>query len=382
MNFDVNKHTIFSTVVGSQSYGLSTPESDIDVKGVGIPPIEYKFGFSNSFYQKDKWGDEGIAISEANPFTMVLRHDPPKDRVIYDLAKFAKLAADCNPNTIETLFTDERFHIYTTPIFNMLLTIRDSFISQKAFHSFQGYALSQLSRINVAKKWLDNPPSHAPQRVEFGLSNDRKVLDSTTNGAFNKIFSEMLEVSGMHHEKKEFIDQFMDRESTNFVDWLAMVQKLSDRKPQYLEPLVNDLAEALELKPELLKVINREKLYMAAHKDWVNYNTWKSNRNEKRAELESKFGYDTKHAMHLCRLLKMGGEILTGKGVNVFRKDDGEFLKEIRAGMFSFDELMSWTEIYRADMKEALKTTTIPKLPDTRLIDATVVEMYKEFYKI
>src|ERR1039458_5020213 len=33
------------------------------------------------------------------------------------------------------------------------------------------------------------------------------------------------------------------------------------------------------------------------------YNGWKAQRNPKRAELEAKFGYDTKHAMHLVRLM-------------------------------------------------------------------------------
>ncbi|AEZ66297.1 hypothetical protein phiTE_131 [Pectobacterium phage phiTE] len=34
------------------------------------------------------------------------------------------------------------------------------------------------------------------------------------------------------------------------------------------------------------------------------------NRNAARHELEEKFGYDTKHAMHLVRLLRMSQEIL------------------------------------------------------------------------
>jgi len=30
--------TIFATVHGSQAYGTNTPESDIDIKGLSVPP--------------------------------------------------------------------------------------------------------------------------------------------------------------------------------------------------------------------------------------------------------------------------------------------------------------------------------------------------------
>ena len=44
-------NTIFLSIVGSQSYGLSTPQSDVDYKGIAIPPIQYFTGFQNRFEQ-------------------------------------------------------------------------------------------------------------------------------------------------------------------------------------------------------------------------------------------------------------------------------------------------------------------------------------------
>ena len=37
----LKNNTIFLTVVGSQSYGLNTKDSDTDYKGLCIPPKEY-----------------------------------------------------------------------------------------------------------------------------------------------------------------------------------------------------------------------------------------------------------------------------------------------------------------------------------------------------
>jgi uncharacterized protein len=82
----LGKRTIFASVHGSQAYGTATPESDIDIKGIAIPPAKYFHGFVQKFEQ-----------AESNH---------PYDMVIYDLRKFMHLASQCNPNIIEILFTE------------------------------------------------------------------------------------------------------------------------------------------------------------------------------------------------------------------------------------------------------------------------------------
>lgn len=74
-----------------------------------------------------------------------------------------------------------------------------------------------------------------------------------------------------------------------------------------------------------------------------NYWQWKENRNPARHQLEVDFGYDTKHAMHLVRLMRMAKEILTTGQVNVKRPDAKELL-EIRGGKWTLDELLEWAE--------------------------------------
>jgi predicted nucleotidyltransferase len=44
MNFPYKERTIFLTLTGSHAYGLSTPESDIDLRGVLIPPKNISLG--------------------------------------------------------------------------------------------------------------------------------------------------------------------------------------------------------------------------------------------------------------------------------------------------------------------------------------------------
>ena len=63
---------------------------------------------------------------------------------------------------------------------------------------------------------------------------------------------------------------------------------------------------ALQLPPDVVSALNAEKRHRAAIKHWDCYQTWKTDRNPARAELERQHGYDTKHAMHLIRLMRMG----------------------------------------------------------------------------
>lgn len=52
----------------------------------------------------------------------------------------------------------------------------------------------------------------------------------------------------------------------------------------------------------------------------------------KRKALVEKFGYDTKNAAHLIRLLRMGIEFLQTGKLNVFREKDAEEIKSIKKG--------------------------------------------------
>jgi hypothetical protein len=152
------RRTIFLARHGSHAYGTNTPTSDEDFKGLAIPPLKYFYGYLEQFHQAEfRHQVDGI------------------DAVVYDIRKFFKLAADCNPSIIEVLFTDPADHIVVDPIAKTLLACRDLFISKKAKHTFSGYAVSQLKRIKGHYRWLKHPPKAPPTRDEYGLP-ERTVI--------------------------------------------------------------------------------------------------------------------------------------------------------------------------------------------------------------
>lgn len=119
--------------------------------------------------------------------------------------------------------------------------------------------------------------------------------------------------------------------------------------------------------------------YKAAHKRWRQYQAWRAGRNPKRAALEEAYGYDTKHAMHLCRLLVMGQEILREGRVQV-RRPDGEWLRAVRGGLYSYPDLLAWAAEQTASLAELEASSPLPEEPDTAAVDALVVELQERFH--
>jgi hypothetical protein len=265
----VESNLIFMTIAGSVMYGTNTSESDIDKRGVCVPPKSVLLGFANEFD---------------------LQEYPNEDTVVYSLKKFMKLASTCNPNIIELLFAPDETIITTSPVWEILRKRRHEFLSAKAYNTFTGYAIGQLKRIRTHRAWLLHPPTHKPTRKEFGLDGRGQGLRELSKGV-----------------------------------------------------------NVAEIDSDVIRVIEKEKRYKNALAQWNQYNNWKKNRNPKRSALEAKHGYDTKHASHLVRLLRMGKEILTTGDLTVRRKDASELLA-IRNGKWTYDGLMAnieplWEEL-------------------------------------
>ncbi len=312
MEFDLRARTIFLARHGSFAYGTNIEGSDIDVKGVCVPPVEYHLGFYKTFDQHES-------------------HEP-FDQVVYGLRKFAKLAADCNPNIIEVLFVDQSDILHIDVWGETLRAVRHLFLSKKAKHTFSGYAHSQLKRIRTHRSWLLKPPPAAPERADFGLPTERGV-SKTEMGAF------------LEAEEKGLIQP-------------------NDSK---LAPGVQDL-------------LQREKAYGLARREWEQYQNWVESRNPKRAALEAQHGYDTKHAGHLVRLMRMCKEILQ-TGEVIVRRPDADEIRAVRAGAWSYDKLIEYAAVLELECEEAYKTSTLPHGPDWKVLDDLIIEITQDYLR-
>jgi len=107
------------------------------------------------------------------------------------------------------------------------------------------------------------------------------------------------------------------------------------------------------------------------------YWEWKENRNPNRSALEELHGYDTKHAAHLIRLMRMGIEILDEGVVKVMRPDAQELL-DIRKGKYTYDELSDEFYALESQINSLYETSSLRKSVDPR----TLINLYSEVWEI
>jgi len=330
---------IFSCLTGSHAYGTSDEHSDIDIRGVFIAPREYLLGISKRVEQLE--GEE--------------------DTAIYSLPKFLKLAGDCNPNIIELLFIPDENVIVSNWKWNEIKENRLHFVSKKARHTFSGYASQQLHKIKSHRRYLLDPPDHQPTRAEFGLPEHR-LVNKTAMGALNWLVARRLEDLSLGHPLRA---QLEAEPVTR--DWMGIIQ--STRSVEALHTVLEG-----ELPEEVLMVVDRERAYDLAARTWSNYVSWQENRNPARAELEKKYGYDTKHAMHLVRLVREGQELL-GTGKITLPLACAEELKEIKRGLYTYEELIDLYGDVDSLFFEWYNKSELPKNPDWAAIDEMAIQL-------
>ena len=354
-------YLIFQTIAGSHAYGTNTPTSDIDKRGVFIAPRSHSMGCM--------FGIEQVEI-------------PGEDTVIYELAKFLKLAAECNPNIIELLYMDDNDVLNATPAWKKITSNRHLFLSKKAKFTFSGYAMSQLKRIKGHNKWINNvQPENAPNIKQYTkiIITDSKFVylpgEVFTYDTLDKNYSEqvfkhcfLIKVNDSTYRiyksnsfNKPIISE--DGQQIQFVD--ISNEKLLERAGHI------DFMGIL--------IFNKE-AYKKAHIEWKQYWHWKKNRNKARSALEEKCGYDSKHALHLIRLLKMSNEILDNGTVQVKRADAKELLS-IRNGKYTYEEIIAMAETMEADLEDKYKKCKLPHSSDKNKINELYIEIVDEFWK-
>lgn len=248
----------------------------------------------------------------------------PDDITIYSFRKFVKLASECNPNIIEILYTDSRDILSCSEFGEKLINFRKNFLSKNAKVRFLGYASSQLKRIKNHRSWLLNPITVEPRR-----SNNRQPVTKSELNAYNS---------------------------------------LSD------DVRTNLAKEAITLYVE-------ENKFQGELSKWKQYQSWLKNRNEKRFELEAQFGYDTKHAMHLIRLMRMCKEILETGSV-IVKRPDFEQLLEIRAGRWTYDELIEQAQTLEDECNILVKSSPLPNKVDNEKIENFVVDLTEQYLQM
>ena len=98
-----------------------------------------------------------------------------------------------------------------------------------------------------------------------------------------------------------------------------------------------------------------------------------------RPELVAKFGYDTKFAMHMLRLGVQGCEFLTEGRISLpVPGKDGEMLRAVRDGRYSYEEVMSVATDLEEELRETLRSANVPEHADWQKVDDFLTHVHIE----
>jgi uncharacterized protein len=375
--FPLDQHTIFLTLAGSQAHGTARAGSDVDLRGVCLAPLSVRLSLFRAFEQYEGELPEPLAKAvlpriEGHP-TASRALDIKTECVIFDIANFVGLCAAANPNALEILFADERDWLFELPAWRRLHDERRRFLTKKVQQTFHGYAMAQLKKIKTHRSWLLNPPTKKPSREDFGLPVAAGTLSWDDQNRIEQSIAEKIRSYGIDNidMPKPTRIAVQERLDAFYRDVLAASDDDLDERMRAVA------THGLQLPADVVSALNAEKKYRAAMKHWDSYQTWMTHRNPPRAELERQHGYDTKHAMHLIRLMRMGLEVLETGDLRV-RRDDADELSAIRDGAMSFDELLAAASGLQQSMDNAAATTSLPADVDRDRVDDLLLALVQE----
>lgn len=339
---------LFEVISGSKSFGLDTPTSDTDVKGVFFMPKDDFFGL-----------DYIPQISNES-----------SDIVYYEIGRFIELLIKNNPNILEVLATPDDCILYKHPLMDYLKI--EDFLSKLCKDSFAGYATTQIKKARGLKKKIVNPvPKERKTLLDFCFiltGHDSILLKSWLNE--NNMAHEYCGLINIPHSKGIYA-LFYDFKNT--LGYKGICQKETS----------NEVSLSSIPKNEAIKAhmyFNQE-AYSTYCKEYREYWDWVEKRNEDRYNTNQRHGknYDSKNMMHTIRLLQTAERIFKTGKLNI-RVDNRDELLNIKAGDIEYDKLLVMADDLIASIDNYYSTTILPLCPDKKKAEDILVSIRKSLY--
>lgn len=330
-NFLKNNKHLYNNIIllglgGSHAYGLSTPKSDIDLRGCALNTKE-EILTNGIFSNKDFF----------EQYT-----DEETDTVIYSFNKLIHLLSKSNPNVLELLGLKKEHYLYINSIGQQLLNNNHLFLSKNVIYTFGAYASSQLRR-------LDNKAARLVDQEQ----REKHILNSVMNAYFT------------FHEKYFQFDQ--------------------DNIKLYI-----DKSQQKEYDSEIFMDINLKHYPLRDYKSmWSEMNNIvrdysKIGKRNEKAITHNKLG---KHMMHLIRLYMMCLDILEKEQIVTYREAEHDLLMDIRNGKYldsndqPIPEFYEMVDDYEKKLNYAKLNTNLPDNPDYKKINEFVMSVNEKVVK-
>lgn len=384
---------------GSHMYHLNTETSDEDFGGVFFCPKKMLLGLRGRY-------EEQVSDSKS-------------DVVFYEFGRWLELLLKSNPTVLEGLFAPEDCIVGEVhPAVRKILDNRELFLSKECFKTFYGYAVSQISKARGLNKKIVNPVTERKDILDFCYTfNDQGSLPIkkflAENGLDQK-YCGLVNIPNMSDGDSSIYGVYYDFaayfkfENIDWVrDWyngnssykkffpsvseqLSIQKRIEDKEFFHYGGIVHPDEIEKSNTVRLSSIPKGEKTicfmaynkngYMRHCRDYKDYKEWEKNRNPVRYESNLGHNYDAKNVMHCMRLVRMAKELAQGKGFNVVRTWDRDYLLDIRNHKFEYEDVMAQLEREKLEMEEAIKSCTLPEKVDFDKVNDLLYDVRLKYY--
>lgn len=344
-----NENLILLEVLsGSKSFGLDTPASDTDIKGVFYLPQNQLYGLHY--------------IPQINNET--------NDVVYYELGRFVELLLKNNPTALEMLASPQECILYKHPVMEQLRL--EDFLSKLAKVTFAGYAMNQIKKARGRKKKIVNPMEEKRKSLlDFCyVLQGYKTIELKQWLNSNNCLQEQCGLLNMPHSKGVYALFYDD---TNTLSYRGIVRSAMSNEVALSSIPMGEKEEAY--------LFCNQEAYSQYCKEYAAYWEWIAKRNEERYQANEEHGknYDSKNMMHTIRLLQSALQIATTGSLTIKVSNRDELLA-IKAGKMDYDDLLTYAEELLEAITLAYSQAALIEAPCEKQIETILITMRKELY--
>ena len=339
---------LVKVISGSTAFGLATPTSDVDMRGVYVLPALTRFR-----------SDAPMQIA-----------DETNDETYWELSKFIHELAKSNPQALEMLYSPDSCILEGKEVLEKIRR-ETNFVTKHCEKPFVEYAKGQISRARGLNKKVSNP--------QYAIAP--KVLDYCyvpTNKGVAVPVKEWLKT----HEKDDYgSDQkwyalaAMDHIDMGYAIYGQSkferdIPDLDEHEWRWAYGIVKNEETSGDIQlnsiPKGKHVLGfmffNRNAYSKACKEHAEYKVWEKKRNPERYEttIAHGQGYDAKNMMHCIRLLFTARDIAVRNTVVVNRSSERDFLLSIKRGEWKYDDALSYAEKLCDEVHTLFANSTLP----------------------